>query len=143
MYVTEMRNPKSQKFLGEAGLTYSGANTTSPIQVAAQGDARDAQLVQQMHDLANRIYLAKQRNDVATVQALLDQFRPLADEYRERGSIGVSPFDTFIVSTGEWIQQAGRTVVNAASTVGWGAARGLLPFALIGGALLYFKGKVL
>jgi hypothetical protein len=55
----------------------------------------------------------------------------------------VSPFDKLIVSTGEWIQQAGKTVGNAVATVGWGASKALLPFALIGGALLYFKGKVL
>lgn len=142
MYVTDIRNPKSQKFLGEAGLTYSGANTTSPIQVAAQGDARDTQLVQQMHYLSQLIYNAKQRGDVPEVQRLLDQFRPLADEYRERGSIGVSPFDTFIVSTGDWIVQAGKTVGGAVATVGWGAGKALLPFALIGAGLLYFKGKL-
>lgn len=108
--------------------------------------ARDTELVRQMHALAQQIYYAKQRQDVEEVQRLLAQFKVLADEYRERGPIGVNAFDKFVLATGEWVAQAMRALPNAIAAlpfaVGSGLIKGLLPFALIAAGVLYFKGKL-
>ena len=143
MYTTEIRNLKSRKFPG-ASTTRLGEVYTEPGQaiLTTQADSRDTYLVREMHRLSQLIYSAKQANDVATVQTLLAQFRPLADEYRDRGSIGVSPFDTFIISTGEWIQKTAAAVPGVISGIGVGAIKSLWPFALIAGGILYFKSKL-
>lgn len=148
MYVSQNGNRESGKIrrgaiTGRLGEVYTPPGT--PI-LTTQADSRDTYLVQQMHALSQQIYDAKQRKDVAEVQRLLAQFQPLADEYRERGSIGVSPFDTFIVATGNWINQTLAAVPGAIAAplgaVGEGLIRGLLPFAAIALAFAYIKKKL-
>lgn len=96
-------------------------------------DARDTFLVRQMHALAIAISQAKDRNDTAAVQALLQRFELLADEYRSRGGTNMSAFDNFVLKTGQYIADssaaAKQIVKDAATTVGEvaGSALGGLP----------------
>lgn len=141
MYTREMRNPKSRKF---GASTRLGEVYVAPGQgiLTTQADSRDTYLVREMHRISQLIYNAKQANNVPEVQRLLAEFQPLADEYRERGAIGVSPFDKFILTTGEWVQQTVNAVPGVISGIGVGAIKSLWPFALIGAAILYFKSKL-
>lgn len=120
--------------------------TMGPAPTASTSYRTDAYLVQQLHALALAISQAKQRGDVQGVQNLLPSFQALADEYRERGPIGVSPFDKFLLATGEWVQQTLNALPNAVAAVPLAIGQGLLkaavPFALLAGGLLYFKGKL-
>jgi hypothetical protein len=145
VYVSGNGNRKLGKVRRGASTGRLGEVFTLPGEpiLTTQSDARDTYLVQQMHALAQKIYAAKQRKDVPAVQDLLTQFQPLADEYRERGSIGVSPFDTFIVTTGTWVQQTLAAAGGLAQEAGVGLLKNLWPFALIIGGLIYAKGKLL
>jgi hypothetical protein len=109
-------------------------------------DAADAQMVQQLHSLALQINTAKQANNVPEVQRLLSQFRVLADHYREVGPIGVSPFDTFLLATQDWVQQSLNALPNAVAAVplaiGQGLLKAAIPFAVLAAGALYFKHKL-
>ena len=103
----------------------------------------DTFLVQQMHALAESIYQARQRGDKATVIALLDRFKDLADEYRARGDADLSGTDRFILATGKWIQDSVTVLPSAISAlpqaIGSGIFRAALPFALMYLAFIYLK----
>jgi hypothetical protein len=100
---------------------------------ATNDPARDTFLVRQLHALAISIYQAKERGDTATVQALLQRFELLADEYRSRGATDLSAIDNFVLTTGQYIADssaaAKKLVKEAAIAVGEtaGAALGGLP----------------
>lgn len=102
--------------------------------------ARDTFLVQQMHALALAIYQARQRNDKAGVQALLDRFRLLANEYRSRGA-DVTPFDNFINAVGVWIETSVDAIPDAIAklpqAVGVGLIKAAIPFAALYLGYLY------
>jgi hypothetical protein len=145
VYVSDNGNRKLGKFRRGASTGRFGEVYTEPGQaiLTTQTDSRDTYLVREMHRLSNLIYEAKQRKDVPEVQRLLAEFRPLADEYRERGAIGVSPFDKFILATGEWVQQTLAAAGGLAKDAGVGLLKNLWPFAIVIGGLIYAKGKLL
>jgi hypothetical protein len=95
----------------------------------------DTYLVQQMHALAISISQAKDRGDKATVVALLDRFKALADEYRARDDGDLTGTDRFILATGQWIQDSVTAIPSAVSAlpqaIGSGIFRAVLPFALM------------
>ena len=95
----------------------------------------DTYLVQQMHALAISISQAKERNDKATVVALLERFTDLANQYRARGDADLTGTDRFILATGKWIQDSVTVLPSAISAlpqaIGSGIFRAALPFALM------------
>jgi hypothetical protein len=112
-------------------------------ETANVGGNLDTFLVQQMHALAISISQAKVRNDKATVQALLDRFKALADEYRARGDVDLSGTDNFILRVGQWIDDSVTAIPDAVSAlpraISAGVFRAVLPFALMYVGLVLLK----
>jgi hypothetical protein len=109
---------------------------TQPVGFGAVEDAsRDTYLVQQMHAIATAIYQAKLRGDKTDAANLLSQFQELANEYRSRGASDMTPFDNFVLATGQWIQQSVDAIPNALAAlptgVGLGLIKAALPFAAL------------
>jgi hypothetical protein len=94
----------------------------------------DTYLITQMHALAISIYQARQRNDKADVEALLQRFNALADEYRSTGS-DMTGVDNFILAVGTWIDTSVDAIPNAIAAlptaVGTGLIKAAIPFAAL------------
>ena len=112
-------------------LSYPGLSGT----LVADDPARDSFLVRAMHDVAVAIYAAKQRNDRAEVERLLEQFRVFADEYRARGATDLSAVDRFVLAVGNWIENAVDAIPAAIAAlptaVGKGLIQAVIPFAAL------------
>ena len=109
---------------------------TQPVGFGAVEDtSRDTYLVQQMHAIAIAIYQAKQRGDKADAANLLVKFQQLADEFRARGTSDMTPFDNFVLATGDWIQTSVDALPAAIAALPTGIGKGLIeaaiPFALL------------
>lgn len=109
---------------------------TQPVGFGAIEDtSRDTYLVRQMHAIAVAIYQAKQRGDKADAANLLTQFQELADEYRARGASDMTPFDNFVLATGQWISDSVDAIPSALAAlptaVGSGLIQAAIPFALL------------
>lgn len=100
----------------------------------ADDPARDAFLVQQMHALAVSIYQARQRNDRAGVQNLLEVFKKLADEYQSRGG-DITGTDRFVLAVGDWVENSIDAIPSAIAAlpkaIGFGLLGAAVPFVLI------------
>lgn len=94
----------------------------------------DTYLLTQMHALAIAIYQAKQRGDKADVEALLQRFNALADEYRANGS-DMTATDNFILAVGNWIETSVDAIPAAIAAlptaVGSGLIKAAIPFAAL------------
>lgn len=108
----------TQPGLGDADLTHT-----------------DTYLVQQMHALAISIYQAHQRNDKATVSALLTRFQALANEYRSHGAADMAATDKWILAVGNWIDGVVSAIPDATAAlpqaIGAGIFKAAIPFVLM------------
>lgn len=111
-------------------LMYPGLGAT-----AVSTEELSAQYVREMHNLANQIYAAKQRNDRVAVAALAEQFRVVADQYRALGSADMSAIDRFLIAVDQWIETSIDAIPGAIAAlpraVGSGLIQAAIPFALL------------
>ncbi len=102
---------------------------------------REVEIQKQLHALAVAIYQAKQRNDKADAAALLVRFQALANELASYNTTDLTPFDNFVLATGQWIETSvdaiPRALAALPAAVGGGLIQAAIPFAVL------FAGYVL
>lgn len=104
-------------------------------------------LVRELHATATALFQAKQRNDVASVRALLAHFQDVAAQYKAVGAASdeLSFIDRTVLSTGTWIAKAVAALPAATAAIplaiGQGLVKAALPFALLYGAFLYLRSR--
>jgi len=104
----------------------------------------------QMHALNVSITVERQRGNVAGVRAMLPLYEHWLNRYKEvsrqLGQYEFTAFDHFVLSVGQYVEDAANALPDAIAKIPAGIGKGLikaaLPFALLALGWLYFRGKI-
>lgn len=104
----------------------------------------------QLHAINLSIVAERQRGNVEGVRALLPIYNTWLGRYKEisrqLGQTDFTSFDRFVASTGDYVSKAVAAIPNAAaalpSAIGQGLVKAAIPFAALGLAWLWFRGKL-
>lgn len=113
-------------------------------------NAELSRAIKQIHALNVSITTERERGNTAGVAAMLPLYETWLERYkavsRQLGQAEFTSFDKFVLSTGQYLEDAANALPDAIgalpSKVGQGLIKAALPFAILGLAWLWFRGKL-